>query len=293
MAIHKFFPLAFLALCACGAKTETPSQQILVSVYGQSLSAQVLNAAVPSGLSQADSALFADQYIRQWVNEQLLLSVAEKNVVHTQSIQKQVEDYRRNLLINDYIDELLQQRVSDVVSKERMLAFYEQHKGVFVLKQPIVRGIYLKLPADAPNLDELQQELTKIDEQTLEKIEKYSLQNALVYEYFLDRWVDFDEVLQSIPYEVVDANSFLNKNKTIEVTNHGFWYFLYIEDFVLAGGIEPYDYAERQIKQLILNDERARFLHELESTLYKEAQEKKEITYYDNLFLDSIESNTK
>ncbi len=293
MAIRKFFPLVLIALCACGSEIESTSRHTLVSVYGESLSKKTLDAAIPRGLSAEDSALFADQYIRQWVNEQLLLSVAEKNVVRPQFVQKQVEAYRRSLLINDYIDELLQQRVSDVVNKERMLAFYEQHREAFVLKQPIVRGFYLKLPADAPNLDELKKDLKVIDEQTLEKIEKYSLQNALVYEYFLDRWVDFDEVLLSIPYQVVDTPSFLSKNKTIEVTHQGFWYFLYIEDYVLAGGVEPYDYAERQIKQLILNNERAQFMQELESTLYKEAQEKREITYYDNLFLDSIGSDTK
>ena len=41
--------------------------------------------------------------------------------------------------------------------------------------------------------------MVQIDsEASLEKIEKYSVQNATIYDYFYDKWVDFDEVMDEI-----------------------------------------------------------------------------------------------
>lgn len=61
------------------------------------------------------------------------------------------------------------------------------------------------------------------------KIEKYSVQNATIYEYFYDKWVDFDEVMDNIPIHVSNPNAFLKANKYVEVADSSYCYLLNIK----------------------------------------------------------------
>ena len=77
----------------------------------------------------------------------------------------------------------------------------------------------------------------------LKKIEKYSVQNATIYEYFYDKWVDFDEVMDNIPIHVSNPNAFLKANKYVEVADSSYCYLLNIKEYLPFGSVEPYDYA--------------------------------------------------
>ena len=66
----------------------------------------------------------------------------------------------------------------------------------------LIKGLFLKIPVDAPGLTDVKKWYKSTDVASLEKIEKYSVQNATIYEYFYDKWVDFDEVMDNIPIHV-------------------------------------------------------------------------------------------
>ena len=63
----------------------------------------------------------------------------------------------------------------------------------------------MKIPVDAPGLTDVKKWYKSTDVASLEKIEKYSVQNATIYEYFYDKWVDFDEVMDNIPNPCVES----------------------------------------------------------------------------------------
>ena len=48
------------------------------------------------------------------------------------------------------------QRATDgIFSEDSLRAYYDRHPDEFTLERPLVRGIYLKVPSDAPNLGTL------------------------------------------------------------------------------------------------------------------------------------------
>ncbi len=287
MNLKKYgYPLLF-ALASCAGVGENPTQNIVVQVGDNQLTYEQLNEVTPKGISSKDSLRFIEKYIKAWVKNKLLYDVAVRNITGHELINKQVEDYRHRLVVNEYMQKLMNEKVTSGVTEEEMLEFYEERKGMLILNTPIIQGFSLKIPSNAPGLAEVKKWMKDIDESTLEKIEKYSLQNALVYEYFYDRWISFDEVLKSIPYEVNDLNAFLSKNKYLEVTHDGFWYFLYIKDYMKTGDEEPFEYAQRQIESLLNNDKKQSFMDQMEEELYQKGVDDGKIIYFEKEIADT------
>ncbi len=287
MRLKKYgYPLLF-ALASCAGVGENTKQNIVVQVGNDELTYEQLKEVTPKGISSKDSLRFVEKYIKTWIKNKLLYDVALRNITGHELINKQVEDYRHRLVVNEYVQKLMTEKVTSEVTEEEMKEFYEERKGMFILKTPIIQGFSLKIPSDAPGLSEVKKWMKKVDETTLENIEKYSLQNALVYEYFYDRWISFDEVLKSIPYEVNDLNAFLAKNKFLEVTHDGFWYFLYIKDYMKAGDEEPFEYAQRQIESLLNNDKKQSFIDLMEEEIYQKGKNDGKIIFYEKEIADT------
>jgi len=143
-----------------------------------------------------------------------------------------------------------------------------------VLKTNLIRGLFVKVPADAPGLDNVRKWYRSEKTDAVENIEKYSLSNAAVYEYFYDRWMDLDEVLQKMPIETADST---------------YCYFLNISRYVTAGSIAPYDYARPEIEETMINQRKVDFLRNFEEELYRDAVRKGDVTF----FYDTKQDNNK
>lgn len=98
------------------------------------------------------------------------------------------------------------------------------------------------------------------------KIEKYSVQNATIYEYFYDKWVDFDEVMDNIPIHVSNPNAFLKANKYVEVADSSYCYLLNIKEYLPSGSVEPYDYASPHVTEMLVNQRKVEFLKNLKTS---------------------------
>ena len=115
---------------------------------------------------------------------------------------------------------------------------------------------------------------------SLEKIEKYSIQNAAIYEYFFDKWVDFDEIRNNIPNQISNPESFLRTNKTLEVTDSSYCYLLNIREVRLKGQVEPFEYAEPRIREILINQRKLDFIKEFEEELYNDALDGGDVIFY-------------
>ena len=114
----------------------------------------------------------------------------------------------------------------------------------------------------------------------MEKIEKYSVQNASIYDYFYDKWVDFDDVMDNIPMHIGNSNEFLRTHKYVETTDSTYCYLLNIKEYLPSGSTAPYDYSVPQIKELLLNQKKVDFLRNFEDELYNDAIRGGDVKFY-------------
>ena len=270
-----------VSLFACKKAIQTDEPDALVKVNDRILTRNEVESLIPKGTTSADSLLLAESYIKKWVKDELVLKIAQRNLgSDKETIDKLVDAYRRSLLRYRYQEKLIQEKLSDEIQESDVLTYYDTNKEKFVLDKNLIKGLFLKVPADAPNLSEVKTWYKSGNVASLEKIEKYSIQNAAIYEYFFDKWVDFDEIRNNIPNQISNPESFLRTNKTLEVTDSSYCYLLNIRQVLLKGQVEPFEYAEPRIREILINQRKLDFIKEFEEELYNDALDGGDVIFY-------------
>lgn len=269
------------AMTGCGQEHNHKGKTPLVEVSGEFLYKEDLQAALPLNISKDDSVLFAEHYIRNWIEDALLFDKAEGNIPDNDKISKLVENYRRALIMHTYQEELVNQKLANDISEEEINAYYEKNKELFRLDNPLVKGLFIKVPLSSPDLGNVRVWYRKNNQDVIEKLEKYSLRNAVSYDYFYDRWTSVPDLAAKIPLKVLDTDAnYLDKNRNVEVKDTAFCYFLHIEDFLGKDKQKPLDFARDEIKEILINLKRVEFINKVKEDLYQRASDRNKIIYY-------------
>ena len=264
--------LSMLLLFSCGRGVQDVGADVLVSVEGHSLLRSEVESVIPRTLSSADSLLMAESYVKKWVKDVLVYDVAEENLGEEMAdVERLVEAYRHSLIRYRYQEQLVRERLSAEIRESDVLNYYETNQKKFELKTNLVKGLFLKVPIDAPGLADLKRWYKSDDASAVEKIDKYSLQNAAIYDYFYDKWMDFEDVMENIPMQLSNPSAYLKANKTLEVSDSSYCYLLNIRDYIPAGQVAPYDYVQPQIMDMLLAQRKQKFLRDFEEELYNDA----------------------
>lgn len=268
-------------LAGCGQEHDHKGKSPLVEVAGEFLYKEDLQSALPFNISKDDSVLFAEHYIKNWIEDVLLFDKAEGNIPDNDKIAKLVENYRRALIMHTYQEELVNQKLANDISDEEIRAYYEKNKDLFHLEHPLVKGLFIKVPLHSPDLGSVRNWYKKNNQDAVEKLEKYSLRNAVSYDYFYDRWMTVSDVAAKIPLKVLDTDeNYLDKNRNIEVKDTAFCYFLHVEEFLGKDKQKPLDFAQDEIKEILINLKRVEFINKVKKDLYERASDRNKIIYY-------------
>ena len=141
-----------LMLLGCTRQHDHKGMNPLVEVAGKFLYEEDLRQAMPLNLSKDDSVLFAEHYIRTWVEDALLFDKAEGNIPDNAKIAALVENYRKALIMHVYQEELVNQKLAGDISEAEIKDYYEQNKSLFLLDKPIVKGLFIKVPLQSQGL---------------------------------------------------------------------------------------------------------------------------------------------
>lgn len=280
--MHKIgMGLILLLLCmACSKQYDHRGKTPLVELDGNFLYREDLQAVLPASLSQEDSTRFVEQYVRNWLEDILLYEKAQSNIPNSAEIEKLVENYRKALIMHVYQQALIHQKFSEEILEEELTEYYTQNQELFKLERPLMKGLFIKVPLKAPGLNNVRRWYKNEAQTAVESLEKYSLQNAVKYEYFYDKWIPAEDIVNLLPLQVSDVDEYLNKNKHIELKDTAFHYFLNVTDYLGKGGQEPYDFARAQVKDILLNIRQVEYMETVKNDLYRQAFEKEEIKYY-------------
>lgn len=277
------FTLIVILASACSTKNESapnPGDEALVSVNGKTLYRYELDHIIPNDLNATDSTLAAEAYIKLWIKEELMYKKALGNLNDEKRIDELVENYRQSLTIFTYQEQLLNERLTKTIGDNELEEYYNKNSDKFDLQTNIIKGLFLKVPRTSPQLEDLKKWYKTPTDKAVENIEKYTLQNAVIYDYFYNRWVDFDDVANNIPTPITDTKLFLQKNKYFETQDSAYVYMLNIKEYSLAGSTAPFEFVKGEILDILLNQKKEGFIKNFENELYENAIKKNEITFH-------------
>ena len=235
---------------------------------------------IPTGLSKEDSIIAAEHYIHSWVSDILLYNIALKNLNDKDNIDRMVEDYRRSLIVYQYEEQLVSEKLSNEIDERSLSDYYNRNKDKLTLERPLVKGLFLKVPATAPQLNEIRTWFRSANSASRENLEKYCLNNAATFNYFVDKWTDYNDIINNFPKDQVTKEDLQVHKKMVEKQDNNFFYFLNITDFLQQGDNTPYEYAKPAMREILINQRKLEFLKKTEDNLYQRAIDRGEVQFY-------------
>ena len=145
----------FLSFGACSSSNDSNRDpDLLAEAYGEKLYRQDVKQALQGRELQADSAFLYEEYVQTWVKKKTLLHEALKALnSDSKDKEKQLEDYKNDLIMYEFEKLLLTKNLDLEISDLEVLSYYRNNQKNFELKENIVKLIFFKLPKSVKRID--------------------------------------------------------------------------------------------------------------------------------------------
>lgn len=274
--------LFFMLLGASCNQLVRRSERIVVAeCYDNKLYADELEGLMPSSAGKMDSLAQVNAFIDSWIRKQLLVHQAEINLTPQQlDFSKQLQDYRNSLVIYAYETQMIEQYLDTIVSQEEIVDYYEKHKENFQISSTMVKAAYVILEEDCKQKKEFKQLLNNPDTLDLVHLDALASQNALSSYLDVDVWLRLDELLDIVPVEIYNHESFLRRNKFVSFEKDNLLYMVRFEDYLLEKSVSPIEIETEGIRNVILLKRQKELLARMHSDLYEQAKKEKVFEIY-------------
>jgi hypothetical protein len=284
--LRKLFFYSFLAstlLFACGEKSKQVNEEVLAEYKANKLLKSDIPEDILSKFREGDSTNLLKSFIDTWLENQVMLEVAEKSLSEEEKDkEKLIEDYRTSLLIYEYQQKLMKKMLDTAVTESEIDTFYKNNLNTFLLRKNIVKIRYVKIDKSNNSAKKVKQLIQSNDVGSVEKLRELAEKDA--DNFYLDsNWLYLNEITKEIPLdENYNQQRFLSNNKFIQLEENGTLYFLYILDFKIKNAISPIEFEREKIKDIILYKRKLDVLKQNQKTLFEQAKQSGEIKYYLN-----------
>ena len=224
-----------------------------------------------TGFSPEDSARIVERYIVSWAKSRLLLDMAQSQLSKAdRDVEAQLEEYRQQLLVYRYEQQYVEQRLDTAVTDQEYMDFYEANPASFVAHVPLMKGWYIKVSDDSPNLNPIKSIYRSRVEEDRDRLGQLCYTSAEKY-YFFENWVGLDAVVEGTGLDVQELARVLDNRSFIEKNFLGYTYLISVDDYVPAGSLAPYEYCRERIRNHILNRRKQELIASLERNLLNDA----------------------
>ena len=271
-------------LLSCNS-VEIENDEIKIASVGNEILYQTeLEYSFPSGLNEEDSISFLNQFVQNWIINQLLLQKAEELLPEkTKNVDAKLEQYRISLLSYEFEELYIKQRLDTTVSNDEILRYYEQHKDDFILKDYLVKCLILKCMNNLPDLEQVKKSYLLRKEEDEDHIRTFAQSyNAELY-LNNEEWIYFEDLIAKVPIEDYNKRRLITRKKKFFFEDNNIINFVNIYDYKLKDAVSPLSFEKERIKSIILNMRMNELRKQLRQNLYSDAQKNKS---FENLIND-------
>ena len=271
-------------LLSCNS-VEIENDEVKIASVGNEILYQTeLEYSFPSGLNEEDSISFLNQFVQNWIINQLLLQKAEELLPEkTKNVDAKLEQYRISLLSYEFEELYIKQRLDTTVSNDEILSYYEQHKDDFILKDYLVKCLILKCMNNLPDLEQVKKSYLLRKEEDEDQIRTFAQSyNAELY-LNNEEWIYFEDLIAKVPIEDYNKRRLITRRKKFFFEDNKIINFVNIYDYKLKDAVSPLSFEKERIKSIILNMRMNELRKQLRQNLYSDAQKNKS---FENLIND-------
>ena len=247
--------LALVLVLATIVSCQRAGDDVVARAYGNTLLQADIEGMVPEGTSPEDSAAIVTNYINQWLQQQVVLEKARKNV--RKNFDKELQNYKNSLMAYEYEQLVVAQLLDTNVGDEELRAYYESNKELFVLRFPIERSISVRMPKEHSSLPQLRRIMAKaqLSDADMDAVQRAAATFAVDYDFDSERWKPLHQQTDDEQYATVS----------------------HIYETRQAGEAAPFEFERESIRTVILNRRKIDIIKNMQRDLIKEAAAKGEI----------------
>lgn len=250
--------LAGFVSCRHSRVPADSDSDILLTLCDSSLRIQDVLGRIPAGLEKEDSAEMFDELVASWARGVLFMNEAESlDPAIAENIEKKVNDYRAHLIADAYLRQLDSSGNFDI-PEDSVKSYYSAHLKEFILQRPLIKGVFLKIDAASPSLEETRKLMNEGSESAVEKIERYAGNDVITLEAFQNRWIDISMAADLFPARPTELLKNPKEGSLTETMRGQTCSMLKITDLIPAGEQAPYEYARSRIFEIFRAGSRRR-----------------------------------
>jgi hypothetical protein len=266
--------ILLLIILTCCKNSQSDDNRIPVAEVGKTtLYFDQIPQQVYQSSDRADSISLIKNYANSWAKRQLLLMKAEENLTAEQKMEvdRQISETRANLLIYRYQQHMLFTKMDTVISESELENYYATNDKAFMLPSNIVKALYIKLPAESPDIERIKGLARSNNQSDIQQLESYCYQFAEKFDDFGENWITMDRIEVEIHQDIENEENFLKWNTFYETRDSSYVYLTSFRDYRLRSSIAPFEYVRNDIKRIIWNTRRLEMIQSVENGIFNDA----------------------
>jgi hypothetical protein len=268
--------LLFLGSCGEGGTAGADKEeQPLAQAAGQYLYPSTIEG-IGAGMTKTDSLYQLKVYTEQWIRDQLMLDVANNNVTVTAQIERMVEAYEATLIMNEYEEALINQRLNTEVTPQELADYYSNNKEQYQAGISWVRCHFVKAKRGTPELQTLKKWFKSDDGVDFERVKLFCAKHKTVHILNEDLWIEYEKLVKELPKDAI-GNRHRKNQSILDRMDENHQYLLQIFEYRDKEDAAPLPQVQDEIKRIILHQRRNKILQNIRKEVYEKA--KKEGTF--------------
>ena len=267
--------------CSCQMQeAAAPEKKAVARVYDRFLYEDEVMALVPEGMSSEDSMARVNEFVTTWIERQLLLHVAERNLPERmEEIDRQANEYKESLMIDAYLSEYVGQRLDTAIGPTERQQYFEANRAQFVLRDDVYRVEYTVIEEGEQVLDSLIYWFERSDRYTEQAF-------AFCDEYCVDfrleggTWYSLEDLRRALPGLAIEPDE-VSMNRTVQAQGEGRIFLLRFWEQRRQGEIGPIAYFEYDLERRLIDIRRREMVRQTYRELYIDGGKRKDFEIYE------------
>jgi hypothetical protein len=270
-----------ILLQSCNYFQTAEEREVVARVNENYLYLEDIQSLVGEGVSEEDSTLMVNDFIKRWATQQLLIDKAKFNlsIEQQKEFDELVSNYKNELYSKAYADAMVAKRLDTTFNQNEIEKYYNEHLENFRLNEDLVKLRFINLNTNL-DFDDVKRKFIRFNEEDKANLDKISLQFKS-YSFNDSVWVGTKSVYNRIvPLNDGNKSQLLKKTNFLQLEDSLEVYLVYVNDVLLRNDQAPLEYAVSTIKQILLNKRKANLVKELEKDITRDAIENKQFEIY-------------
>ncbi len=273
--------VVLLSLIACQDKTiDNPDEKPLAKVGDQFLyPSDALGIGTWLGMTEKDSLYQLKLHVNKWVRDELMLQVAEDNIPLNEQIERMVRDYKATLIMNQYEETLINQRLDTDVTPHQLADYYSKNKEQYISGLSWVRCHFVKVNRNVDGIKELKKWFKSEEGVAFEKVKLFCAKNNTVHILNEDLWIEYNKLSDEMPENSISSRH-RERQSVLDRMDDSYQYLLQIFEYRDKDDATPLPQVQEEIHRIIIHQRRNQILQDIRREVFENAKKEGKFEIY-------------